>query len=251
MNNFQLISKTIKDILKTRGLSYCHLADKIGMAESSIKRILNAEDTSIVKLSSIADALDISLFELINLSAPSEDLFFTLDESQERFLSMNLNYMVIFAEMAEGIKDPAELMETFKITEKKLFVYLKKFDDLGLIELGAKNKYKLIPRGQWKIARAGALAQTMIDESYHGFYNVFLKKLETRKDAEYESNTQLVTKDSYKHYLTALAQVNKEFRLSAQRDSIVNKKENLINITTIQGSAVWGPFEHLRATLKY
>ncbi len=251
MNNFQLISRTIKEILKKKRVSYSELADKIGMSESSVKRILNANDVTISKLNQIAEALDVSFFEIINLSTPNQDIFFTLNPEQEKYLSKHLNYLVVFAEIAGGMTSPAQLKKMFNIDDKRLFEYLKKFDDMGLIELGANNKFKFLLKGQWNIERDGSLAQTMIDEGYKGFYNTFLKKMGSRKNAEYISSTQQVTKESYEKYKQALKELNKEFRLNAQRDSVVHEEKDLVYVTTIQGSAIWEPFEHLRRTLKF
>ena len=61
----------IKQVLKSKGITYAELASKMGLSEQSIKQTINRSSVSASTLQRIADAIEVPAWTLID-NAPDQ-----------------------------------------------------------------------------------------------------------------------------------------------------------------------------------
>ncbi len=141
MNSAYLLN-LIKDELKLRKITYKRLSEKINISEAGVKKMFQTGDTSISRLLSICKVLNLKLEALIYKAAnkPVEDIY--LDKKQQSFFKNNPSYFFFYLKLVYENSTPEEIKDDFKLSEKKLWNYLKKLDDLKLIKLEKENRAK-------------------------------------------------------------------------------------------------------------
>ena len=148
--DFRSVAVVIKDLLKSRGLTYKMLAKHLGMTESGIKKILNSGDCSYNRLGDIADFLETSISDILSLTEKQDLKNIRLpDEAQEFFIhdpGCFYTYFCILYDKAT-VKD---LEERLNLSRSEVYHYLKLLDDWQLIQwqsndkLSAKNEFGLL-----------------------------------------------------------------------------------------------------------
>ncbi len=144
--SLQLI-QTLKQTLRNRGIGYRHLADKINLSESSVKRIFAEQNFTLKRLEEICQAADLSLYELTRLAEqqqPSRQL--SLEQEQalaDQPILLVLLHMVTAGWSASAIK------RRCKFDDPTLIRHLGQLDKLELIDLQPENKVRL--RVHWNI----------------------------------------------------------------------------------------------------
>ena len=129
-----LILKTLKNLLKSKGILYHDVAESMGVSETTVKRYLTGHSLTIDILESLCGIVDLRLSDLLELSQEEAagDPVLTLEEeeslAQDAFLS-SLFYM-----LSRGLA-PSILQRDFQISDAEMNGYLTKLDRLGLIQL--------------------------------------------------------------------------------------------------------------------
>ena len=121
-----------KSILKQRRISYRILAEKTEMAESTIKRIFSLEECSLSKLIKIANAVDLSLQDLVTVSEKKSVDASSLSIEAEKFLAKNLEYFYFYRKLF-FFKEVTLLKEEYKMNMNQIHKYLKKLDALKIM----------------------------------------------------------------------------------------------------------------------
>lgn len=163
-NEFKLLCNSIKRALKQQKISYRELAVRIGMSESGLKKILGGTDASFQRLAQIADALGLTLADLMteNDKGHLEDVTFT--EVQEQFLVKNIDYFKFYWKLVYERMSVEEIEKTYGLSSKDSFRYLKKLDELGMIVLGPQKRLKLPPLARIRWAGGGPLVERLYQE---------------------------------------------------------------------------------------
>lgn len=132
--------KTLKDILKKKKITYKALAENLDMSEAGIKKMFVAGDLSLSRLIKICDLLGISLNELIEDAQNRPLSHLKLSNEQMLYLSKNPSYFFFFLKLAYERCPIEEIKSEFNLSQKCIWQYLKKLDDLKLISLLPDNK---------------------------------------------------------------------------------------------------------------
>lgn len=140
--NFQDVAKALKPILRERKISYKQLAKKLGVSESSVKKLFISNDCSLYRLAQICDFLEIEMSELLKVSQeqPIKKLKFT--QAQEKFLIQDKTSLHIYWKLVYEGYDLSELKSVFKIEDKVLHKHLRLLDKHDLIQLLPDGKLK-------------------------------------------------------------------------------------------------------------
>ena len=87
----------LKQALKTRGLSYRQLAERLGVSEPTVKRLFIDQDCKLSRLAEICAVLDIALSDILDDANPSAPVPTPLPVQAERLLAQNetLFYLLI------------------------------------------------------------------------------------------------------------------------------------------------------------
>ncbi|HLE11833.1 MAG: hypothetical protein A2504_00565 [Bdellovibrionales bacterium RIFOXYD12_FULL_39_22] len=132
--------ETLKGILKSSGITYKELGKSLKLSEAGIKKILNRADLSMERAKQICDAAGVSLLDVLRMSDESTLNVKKFSDQQAKFLIDNLSYFNFYMQLAYEQKTPQEIQREKGLSDKVLFKYLKKLDDLTLVKLMPGNK---------------------------------------------------------------------------------------------------------------
>ena len=154
MNSSHSLILEIKRELKASGMTYALLAHKLGMAESSVKRMLAANtkgDLSLSKVDEMCRALKIDFAELARRVADSQPLVMELTLEQERSLVGHQKLMLV-AICVLSSWTLEQMTTEYRISVAECIGLLARLDRIGIIELRPMNRYtlKLAKTFKWR-----------------------------------------------------------------------------------------------------
>jgi DNA-binding Xre family transcriptional regulator len=129
--------------LKARGLTYSQLAEGIGVAEVTVKRIFASNDCSIERLDEICRFLQLELKDLIKRTPKKLDLINHLSVEQERELSSNKKLLMV-AVCAMGLWAIKDMLSHLSISRYECIRLLNRLDEIGFIKMNSHQQYKLL-----------------------------------------------------------------------------------------------------------
>lgn len=180
MNDTHAIFLALKKQLKARKVSYGELAKRLEMSEANVKRIFSEEACSIARLGQICDAIQISLGDLIQTSKEVVDESFTFTKEVENFFAENLDYFVFYRQL-EHNHGTKELQEKNNLSLKEMNRYLKKIEELGLIERQPGDRIKLTTHGYLQLSPQSKL----LKEYFSRWVPKFFEKVMVPEDKHY------------------------------------------------------------------
>ena len=142
MSNPQFLLQALRVEMRRAGLTYRALAERVGMSESSIKRVFSQGDMSLGRLSQFCQAVGVSMHDVLQqaLQAAPETDRLTLE--QERSLVAD-PVLLLVAVCCLGHWSFEQILETYRVEAAPCIAALARLDRLGLIELKPLNRYRL------------------------------------------------------------------------------------------------------------
>jgi transcriptional regulator with XRE-family HTH domain len=129
------IVASLKRIMKSRGMTYAHLAREIRLSEPSVKRIFSRGTFTVDRLGQVCRALDVSIHEVTRLAAElGAEATDMLTLEQETALASDFNLLVCFYLLANG-RTPREIGSELGADERQLRKWLVRLNQLRLVEL--------------------------------------------------------------------------------------------------------------------
>lgn len=144
----QSLILTLKNVLKSRAIPYSHIAKKLGLNETSIKRLMSGHTPmTLTRLDEICQVADLDFFELLKLARPSAPAEVNqLSLAQEQALADDTDLFLTFYGLVKGL-GASDIVAKYKITEGRIQKALSQLDRLGLIFLLTENRVKFkVPR---------------------------------------------------------------------------------------------------------
>jgi transcriptional regulator with XRE-family HTH domain len=132
----------LKAELKAAGLTYADLAQQLGMAESSIKRIFAKGDMPLSRIDEVLRVLKMDFAELARKIADAQPLRRELTHEQEAAVIADRK-LLLMAICAFSQWTFEQIVATYTVTEAECVKYLVQLDKLGIIELRPLNRYRL------------------------------------------------------------------------------------------------------------
>ena len=132
----------LKAELKAAGLTYADLAQQLGMAESSIKRIFAKGDMPLSRIDEVLRVLKMDFAELARKIADAQPLRRELTHEQEAAVIADRK-LLLMAICAFSQWTFEQIVATYTFTEAECVKYLVQLDKLGIIELRPLNRYRL------------------------------------------------------------------------------------------------------------
>lgn len=142
MSSPELITKVLRAELRSAGVTYKTLAERIDMSESSVKRMFSQKDMTLSRLALICKAAGVAMEDVLRQAADVTPHADTLTLAQERSLMADPKLLLI-AICCLGHWTLEQIVETYAISEAQCIVKLAALDRLGLIELRPLNRYRL------------------------------------------------------------------------------------------------------------
>lgn len=133
----------LKTELKTCGVTYAALAARLGMAESSVKRMFSKSgDMPLSRIDEICRVLNLDFAELARRVADTQPLLTELTLAQEKAVVADRKLLMVAICVVSQL--PAEeILATYRFSEAELVKALTQLDRLGIIDLRPGNRYRL------------------------------------------------------------------------------------------------------------
>ena len=132
----------LKKELKTAQMTYADLAQALGMAESSVKRMLARGDMPLSRIDAICRALALDFADLARHVADNQPLLRELTPEQERAVVADKK-LLLMAICVLSQWTLEQVTTTYRLTEAEGIQYLAQLDRIGIIELRPFNRYRL------------------------------------------------------------------------------------------------------------
>ncbi len=132
----------LKKELKTAHMTYADLARAMGMAESSVKRMLAKGDMPLSRVDAICRALKLDFAELARRVADAQPLLAELTEAQEKAVVADKK-LLLAAICVLSQWTLEQMTSQYRMTEAECIKYLAQLDRIGIIELRPLNRYRL------------------------------------------------------------------------------------------------------------
>ena len=132
----------IKQELKSAGMTYADLAASLGMAESSVKRMLAKGDMPLSRIDAICRALKRDFAELARRVADAQPLLKELTQEQERAVVADKK-LLLCAICVLSQWTLEQITERYRLSEAECVKCLAQLDRIGIIELRPLNRYRL------------------------------------------------------------------------------------------------------------
>jgi len=137
------IIDVLKRNLKTRGLTYKDVAKRLGLSESSIKRVFAAETFTLERLENMCAAIGMTVTELVQMAANGGDKRSTLlTVEQEQLLASESRLLACFYLLLNG-HSSEEIAKRLELNEREQRALYVKLDAVRLIELQPRLKARL------------------------------------------------------------------------------------------------------------
>ncbi|MBR7782504.1 helix-turn-helix domain-containing protein [Undibacterium luofuense] len=151
MSSPELILQVLRSELRAAGVTYKMLAERIGMSESSVKRMFGQKDMSLTRLAEICKAAGVALEDILRQSADVTPPNDTLTLEQEKSLMADPKLLLV-AISCLGHWTLEQIVETYQMTEAECILNMIALDKLDVIELRPNNKYRLkvSPAFHWR-----------------------------------------------------------------------------------------------------
>ena len=132
----------IKKELKATQMTYADLAQAMGMAESSVKRMLAKGDMSLSRVDDICRALKIDFAELSRRVADAQPLLTEMTQEQERAVVADKK-LLLTAICVLSQWTLEQITARYSLSEAECVKYFAQLDRIGIIELRPLNRYRL------------------------------------------------------------------------------------------------------------
>ncbi len=142
MSSPELVLKVLRTELRHSGITYKVLAERIGMSESSVKRMFGQKDMSLSRLALICKSAGIAMEDVLRQAADVTPHSDNLTLAQEKSLMASPKLLLV-AICCLGNWTMEQIIETYTLSEPECILSLVELDRLGLIELKPMNRYRL------------------------------------------------------------------------------------------------------------
>jgi DNA-binding Xre family transcriptional regulator len=132
----------LKKELKAVQMTYADLAVELGMAESSVKRMLAKGDMPLSRIDAICRALRLDFAELARRVADAQPLLAQLTEAQERAVVADKKLLLVAINVLSQWT-LEQMVAHYRLTEAECVKYMVQLDRIGIIELKPLNRYRL------------------------------------------------------------------------------------------------------------
>jgi len=132
----------LKKELKSARMTYADLAQSLGMAESSVKRMLAKGDMSLSRIDAVCRALKLDFADLARHVADAQPLLAQLTQAQESAVVADKKLLLVaICVLSQWTLE--QITSSYQLTEAEGIGYLAQLDRIGIIELRPLNRYRL------------------------------------------------------------------------------------------------------------
>ena len=170
------IFRAFKKILKSRKISYSELAKRTSSAESTIKRIFAIEECSISRMVELLNAVNLSLVDLVEVMASTQTEVSSFSHDAEVFFAEHLEYFMFYRKLFHH-QDVATVQRRMGITRQQTTRYLRKLDELGIIEWRSEDRVRFVYKEFLRFREDGSLKLAVYRDWAPKFHTLVVQRM--------------------------------------------------------------------------
>ena len=164
----------LKQELKAAGLTYADVAQALGMAESSVKRMLAKGDMPLSRIDAMCRVLKLDFVDLARRVVESQPLLAQLSHAQEQaVVADRILLLVAICVLSQWTLE--QITSTYRVTQAQAIAALAQLDRIGIIELRPLNRYRLQVAKTFRWRPHGPVMQffreNVVDEYFAGGFD--------------------------------------------------------------------------------
>lgn len=132
----------LKAELKAARMTYADLAHALGMAESSVKRMLARGEMPLSRVDAVCRALKLDFADLARRVADAQPLMAEMTQAQEQAVVADKKLLLVaICVLSQWTLE--QITGEYRLSEAEGIQYLAQLDRIGIIELRPLNRYRL------------------------------------------------------------------------------------------------------------
>lgn len=231
------ITSALKSALKSKGITYKEVADKLGLSEKTIKRLFRDKDCSLSRLNDICELIDVSLYDLLDFAKNYNEPLAKLSHQQLLYLGahpFHFNFLMLLT-----TNHSIDLiMQTYGLSDVSIFRYLRDLDAQGMIELGPNNDFKLLIHGKLLMQLQGPVHQNILDKNLA--FLQYVVKHDGEKGTQFNSAFRYMSEHTLNALNDDLVSVFRQYRKQSYQDETFLAKDKLL---PVKWTALVSPFQ--------
>ncbi len=204
---------TLKIMLKSRGMTYRHVANAIGLSEASIKRLFAEQNFSLQRLDQICQLLEIEISDLVKQMQLNQQQLNELSEAQELELVADIKLLLVAFVVINGWKFE-DILTWYDLSETEVVRYLARLDRIKMIDLLPGNRIRLLisPKFSW---RPNGPIQMFFTEHLQ---QDFLQSRFDKQEETFQFPSGMLSKSSCEQFNRRIKQLVQDFHALNEQD---------------------------------
>jgi len=224
--------------MKANQLTYSHLATRLDVSETTVKRFFTAQDGSVGRLQEICSILSISFSDLVEQSRSQREQVFTLTDEQEHFFVLNPNYFSFFEELLQGHLNLGVIRKKYGITQGSAIKYVKQLEKMDLVEWLPSDRIKLKVAGTHNWRDGGPLQETFLPADNRAFLSHLEQRFQ-QDDHFMTTSNRRIHPDTLRAVIADLRTLFSSYRKRVYRDEVFYPKGELVPVKWIMGIGIF------------
>lgn len=150
MSQLTELFQILKQQLKYRHVTYCDLADQLGLSEASVKRLFSQKNMTLDRLEQLCSCINLSLVDLFQLVDELKQPILKLSHDQEKRLVSDKKLLLVTICVLNHWQW-GDILTRYKISSHELTQCLATLDSMRIIELQPNNRIRCLfnPNFHW------------------------------------------------------------------------------------------------------
>jgi transcriptional regulator with XRE-family HTH domain len=219
--------ETLRALAKTRGITYRDISERLGLSEQTIKRFFGGQDATIGRLVDVCSIVGVDFFELVRLTETPQEKTFELTPGQDEFFASYPEFFAFYVKLRNN-ETIEEIQETHQLSEQSVYKYLRQLDKIGLVELSANNRYRLVHRGSLNFSKRSKLMIRIGKEMSDELYDFSIAKKGDGPLCLWSGSDGLATDTTIREFKQDLTTLLSQYRMRAHREGELLPRKNLV-----------------------
>lgn len=211
-----LIVGELKRYLKAHGVTYAQLAARVGLSESSIKRLFATQTFTLQRLEEICNAVGLEIGDLVELMNESREFLTELTPEQEETLLADAKLLLMTYLLINGWSLP-EIVASFTIETPEAERLLVRLHRAKIIELLPFNRVKLLTARNFTWRKNGPVQRFFETQVQRDF----LSGPFTGTAAGFQFVGGMLSLTGFKEMRQSIERLAREFDELARRDAVL------------------------------
>lgn len=234
---YRQLATSLKQLLKSRRLTYRDVAQKLDVSEQTIKRLLSADDGHVGRMASICDFLGVSFFDLARLAGEDREETFRLStEQEEHFCAHPEDYGFFDALLRR--QSVSSIAAKFSLKARHVQSILRRLERTGVLERAAGNEVKLLVRGTHNWIDGGPLQERFLGDETSAFIKSAMARI-SDLNVFTTSSERRVSAENLRDMVSEMKNLFVGYRRRAQTEEALLPADQLIEVRWTCGIAPW------------